>query len=195
MKIPKKILSVISLLLIYNSSVFADRIVGPAPGDYSKDFKFGELDCTRKHISGKTSGEHESSLDCYNKEKKLVFSVPDIRSNYSTSAPLPFISPSGKYLAGLSNFGLDPYRIYVLDQEGKMLLQKDFSSFDFKKYCVLSKTVKRVWYDSECQDPIHFVEERGRLKTVKVRACRRDDDLQLAGKPCGGKWLKVSLPQ
>jgi hypothetical protein len=82
-----------------------------------------------------------------------------------------FADSENRYFLGVSNLGLVGTAWVVFDHNGKILNQQKHGDIQTPlKYCRMTITIMRQWYDEKQPEP-QFKVEDGKLKEVSVRNC------------------------
>ena len=86
----------------------------------------------------------------------------------ATGFPQVFADAESRFFLGVSNKGLTKTAWVVVDRDGRIIRSQAHGKGP--KYCQMSVTLVRTWYD-EKQPGVQFKVEAGKLKEVKIRDC------------------------
>jgi hypothetical protein len=132
-----------------------------APEVKDTPFTFGDTRIVLHYDSTKNQFYPEHTLKVFRGEQLL-------KEHKGVGFEQVFASADNRYFLGVSNRGLVKPAWVVFDREGRIIRQQEHGAG--VRYCQMSVTLVRVWYDSKKPEP-EFKVERGALKAVSVRSC------------------------
>ncbi len=115
-------------------------------------------------------------IDGRKDQQSPIFSVHFERAGFpkvsilGVSFEQAFASSDGKYILGLSNYGLPGTAAMLFDHEGNLLLTARHGQLKVT-YCEKSVTLVRVWYDANTPSVEFKTDAAGSLLRLYIKGC------------------------
>jgi hypothetical protein len=160
----RRVSGIIAGLLVWSAvAARADYFRWPAEVKETTNV-FGKTSVVLHYDGTKTRPSPEYSLKIYQGGKLLA-------EHKDVGFTEVFADPENGYFLGVSNQGLVGTAWVLFDRDGKILKQQKHGDIKTPlKYCLMTITVVRQWYDEKQPEP-QFKVEAGQLKEVSVRNC------------------------